>query len=86
MIGRILHLGFKGDAPTAPEVPNRSDGDEDEEHDNAEERRILSKEELWGIMEKRFHDVSSYTRSKLIQSWIYLCEYVAIPLVHSRLL
>jgi hypothetical protein len=93
MIGRILHLGFKdGDALTVPPALNSLDGDDDEDdegrdHDDNEAQKEITKEALWGVMEMRFHDVSSYTRSKLIQSWAHLCEYVVAlirPLIRCR--
>jgi hypothetical protein len=95
MIGRILHLGFKdGDALTPPPALNTLDGDEDDDEDEGrgngddnEAQKEITKEALWGVMEMRFHDVSSYTRSKLIQSWAHLCEYVVAlirPLIRCR--
>lgn len=93
MIGRILHLGFKdGDALTPPPALNTLDGDEDDDEDEGrdngdEAHKEITKEALWGVMETRFHDVSSYTRSKLIQSWAHLCEYVVAlirPLIRCR--
>jgi hypothetical protein len=37
---------------------------------------VLNRDRLFTILHKRFADVSSYTRSKLIQTYIHLIQYV----------
>jgi hypothetical protein len=50
-----------------------SDDDNDDDDDST---RNQQRESLFAILEERFVDVSSYTRSKVLQVWRDLITYV----------
>ena len=51
----------------------------DKESDKTESE-MDTRDSLLNILEERFHDVNSYTRGKVIQTWLYLYQYVGILL------
>eukprot|EP01094_Clydonella_sp_ATCC50884_P012312 TRINITY_DN2231_c0_g1_i2.p1 TRINITY_DN2231_c0_g1~~TRINITY_DN2231_c0_g1_i2.p1 ORF type:complete len:1245 (+),score=332.82 TRINITY_DN2231_c0_g1_i2:437-3736(+) len=51
--------------------------DSDEEVNNS--NMAKQRDAMLEVLEERFHDSSSYTRSKVIQTWNYLVEQRAVP-------
>ncbi len=96
-IGKLLSAAFNDEhAQKLKDLQNYQEQQSADESDEEEKKEKNTKslnngvneglvESLWDILKQRFHDVSSYTRSKVLQTWTHLCEYVlAVPLFFNN--
>jgi condensin complex subunit 1 len=51
-----------------------------EDDKNSDGSQSDAREDLLNILEDRFRDVNSYTRSKVLQTWQYLYQQKCVPL------
>lgn len=64
----------------------KDEEDEDEEEEEQDEAMMgmavtsRSREALFVLLEQRVHDVTSFTRAKVMQIWVQLCEARAVPI------
>lgn len=64
------------------EVYSKSKKNDGERNPGAELTKVQNKDSLLSLLLKRVQDSNAFTRSKVLQTWLYLCENDGVPIGH----
>jgi len=84
-IGYLVNLGFQAAVQRQPqlEVPGEDQRDNEANEQTNQAGAAHTRDSLLDVLLERFRDTWHYARSRVLQTWSYLAEYVQWKCIHS---